>query len=67
MAQSAKPVQLNPKTLTAFDAYIYDAETEMQQALHVGESFLWSDFNSERAQRVRAGQVVAEFWSGRGL
>ena len=66
MAQIAKPVQLSPQTLTAFDAYIDDAEKEMQQTLHAGGSFLWSDLNSERAQRVHAGQVVAEFWSGRG-
>lgn len=65
MAQSAKPVQLNPQTLEAFDAYIHHAETAMQQTVHESGSFLWSDFNSERAQQVRAGQVVAQFWSGR--
>ena len=66
MAQSAQPVQLNPQTLAAFDAYIDDAETEMRQTLHEGGSFLWSDFNSGRAQEVRTGQVVAQFWAGRG-
>ena len=66
MAQSAKPVQLSPQTLAAFDAYIHRAETEMQQTLHESGSFLWSDFNAERAQEVRAGRVVAQFWSGRG-
>ncbi len=66
MAQSAKPVQLNPQTLQAFDAYIHHAETEGKQMLHESRSSLWSDFNSERAQQVRTGQVVAQFWSGRG-
>ncbi len=66
MAQSAKPVQLSPQTLEAFDAYIHHADTEMPQTLPEGGSFLWSDSNSERAQRVRAGQVVAQFWSDRG-
>ena len=66
MAQSAKPVQLSPQTLAAFDAYIHRAETEMQQNLHKSGSFLWSDSNPERAREVRAGRVVAQFWSGRG-
>lgn len=66
MAQSAKPVQLNPQTLEAFDAYIHRAETEMQQTLHESGAFLWSDLHSERARQVRAGRVVAQFWSGRG-
>lgn len=66
MAQSAKPVQLNSQTLAAFDAYIHHAETEAKQTLHESGLFLWSDLNSERAQQVRAGQVLAQFWSGRG-
>lgn len=66
MAQSTTPVQLSPQTLAAFDTYIHDAEAEMQQTLHESESFLWSGFNSERAKQVRTGQVIAQFWSGRG-
>ena len=66
MAQSAKPVQLSPQTLAAFDAYIHAAETEAKQTLPESGRFLWSDFNSQRAQQVRAGQVVAQFWSGHG-
>ncbi len=66
MAQSAKPVQLSPQTLAAFDAYIHDAETEMQPTLQKSGSFLWSDRNPERAQEVRAGRVVTQFWSGQG-
>lgn len=65
MAQSAKPVQLSPQTLAAFDAYIHHAETEMQQTLHQTDSFLWSGFNSE-VRQIRTGQVVAQFWSGPG-
>jgi hypothetical protein len=61
-----KPVQLNPGTLKAFDAYIHHAETEMEQTLHESGPFLWSDFNSERAQQVREGRVVAQFWAVRG-
>jgi hypothetical protein len=38
----------------------------MDQTLRGSGSFLWSDLNAERDRQVRAGQVVAEFWSGRG-
>ncbi|HET9307143.1 MAG TPA: hypothetical protein VFO46_14055 [Candidatus Sulfotelmatobacter sp.] len=66
MAQTVKPVQLNPQTLGAFDAYIRNAETEMEQTLHGGAPFLWSQQPPKRAQDVRRGKVVAQFWSGRG-
>ena len=66
MAQTATPVQLKPQTLTSFSAYICDAEAAMEQVLADGGPFLWSDVNSERAQQVREGQVVAQFWSGQG-
>ncbi|HXY14947.1 MAG TPA: hypothetical protein VEI01_02120 [Terriglobales bacterium] len=66
MVQTVKPVQLNPRTLEAFDAYIHHAETEMEQTLHGSGPFLWSQQTPERAQEVGRGQVVAQFWSGRG-
>jgi len=66
MAQTAQPVQLNPQTLEAFDAYIRQAETGMEQTLHGSGPFLWSQQPRERAQAVARGQVVAQFWSGRG-
>lgn len=66
MAHTAKPEPLNPATLEAFDSYIHEAETEMEQTLLGRGPFLWSDSNSERAQRVRGGEIVAQFWSGRG-
>jgi hypothetical protein len=66
MAQIATPAQLKTHTLTSFDVYTRDAEAAMEQALADGSPFLWSDVNSERAQQVRGGQVVAQFWSGHG-
>lgn len=66
MAQTATPIQLKPQTLTSFSAYISDAEAAMEQTLADGSPFLWSDVNLERAQQVRGGQVVAQFWSGHG-
>jgi len=66
MAQTVKPVQLEPRTLQAFDAYIRQAETEMEQTLHGTGAFLWSQQPPERAEDVARGKVVAQFWSGRG-
>ena len=66
MAQTVKPVKLNQQTLQAFDAYIRNAETEMEQASHGDAPFLWSQQLPERTQDVRQGKVVAQFWSGRG-
>jgi hypothetical protein len=66
MVHTVKPVQLNPSTLEAFDAYIRHAETEMEQTLHASEPFLWCQHMPERAQDVHRGKVVAQFWSGGG-
>jgi hypothetical protein len=37
MTQTAKPVQLNPRTLEAFNAYIQHAETKMEETLRFEE------------------------------
>jgi hypothetical protein len=66
MAQTAKPVQLKPQTVGAFDEYIREAEAAMEQTLHGKSPFLWSDINSKKAELVRGGQVVAQFWAGQG-
>lgn len=66
MAENPKTVQLKPRTLEAFDAYIREAETAMEETLHHSESFLWSDLDAEQAQQIRRGKIVAQFWSGRG-
>ena len=60
------PVQLKQQTLDSFSAYVRDAEGGMEQTLGDGSPFLWSDANSERAQQVQKGEVVAQFWSGHG-
>ena len=65
MALTVKPLQLNPKTLEAFDAYIRNTETEMEQSLQ-GSNFLWSQQTPERSQALDQGQVAAQFWPGEG-
>jgi len=66
MAQVANIVQLKPRTLQAFEAYIRDAETAMEPTLGGERPFLWSDTRSEISQQVSKGNIVAEFWSGSG-
>src|SRR5579864_2545622 len=66
MAQTARPVQLKPQTVEAFDEYIRETETSMEQRPLGIRPFLWSDLNSKRAELVRGGQVVAQFWAGQG-
>jgi hypothetical protein len=64
MTKTATPVQLKQQTLKDFSAYIRDTEAAMELTLGDGSRFLWSDVDSERAQQVRGGQIVAQFWSG---
>jgi hypothetical protein len=66
MAQTVKPVQLNPRTLQAFDAHIRQAEAEMEQTMRGKGPYLWSQQVPERARGVGRGEVVAQFWSCRG-
>lgn len=64
MMQAAKPIELKPQTVEAFDEYIREAEAVMEQRLNVGSTFLWSDLSVERSQQVQEGKVVAQFWAG---
>ncbi len=64
MAQTANIVQLKPRTLQAFETYIRDAEAAMEPTLRGERPFLWSDTNSDIAQRIGKGEIVAQFWSG---
>jgi hypothetical protein len=57
---------LKQQTLNSFSAYVRDAEAAMEQTLGDGGPFLWFDVDSERAQQVRGGKVLAQFWSGHG-
>ncbi len=66
MGPIAKPSQLKPQTLEAFQNHIHDAEVGMEETLHSAGKFLWSDTNPQRAEQVRAGRILAEFWAGRG-
>jgi hypothetical protein len=66
MPRSASKIQLNPETLKSFQEYVRAAEEAMEDNLRDERAFLWSDGDADRARRVRGGEIVAQFWSGRG-
>lgn len=65
MSQMPKHVELGRPTLEAFEAYIRAAEAEMERSLRGELPFLWVETDPEKAQRVLAGETVAECWSGK--
>ena len=66
MAQTAQPVELRPETLDRFNTYVNEAEAAMDGALQASAPFLWCEGKPETSQRVRDGDIVAQFWSGKG-
>jgi hypothetical protein len=64
MAAKTERVTLRPETLLAFDSYIENAETQMEETLHASESFLWSVRDPDRIRRRQQGEVLAQLWSG---
>lgn len=66
MAQTAQALALRPETLEHFGTYVKKAEAAMDGALQTSAPFLWSERSTETFQRLRNGQVVAQFWSGTG-
>ncbi|HVN06423.1 MAG TPA: hypothetical protein VMT86_18515 [Bryobacteraceae bacterium] len=65
MSEDVKSVRLNPETVLAFQTYVQEAETAMEQTV-AGGDFLWSDREPKRARQVRGGKIAAEFWHGKG-
>jgi len=49
---------LEPTTLKAWEEYIDSANTRMEQRLSNGIAFLWVDEETDRLQKVRAGEIV---------
>lgn len=66
MPQTASKVRLTQETLKSFQAYVREAEAEMEQTLTDAGPFLWSSAIPVRAERVRQGEILGEFFSGRG-
>jgi hypothetical protein len=66
MPRNIAKIQLSPETLKSFEVYVRDAEAGMEAALPEDQKFLWSDGDAKRAQQVRGGEIVAQFWAGSG-
>jgi len=65
MLRTPGEIRLNEETLKKFEVYIGDVEASMEETLRDGP-FLWFDTNPQKAQQIRGGQILAEFWSARG-
>ena len=55
-----KATDLKPETLRAWDDYVHQAQARTHQGVSGRTRFLWVDNTPELAERVRAGEVVAE-------
>jgi hypothetical protein len=64
MANTASVVQLKEESLAAFQSYIGEAESTMEQTLDGRAPFLWSDADPDRSRRVAKGDIPARLWAG---
>ncbi len=64
MVPTVKLVALQPETVRAFDKYIREAEEGIEQTLHTGGRFLWSDATPERIARREKGEILSQLWTG---
>jgi len=59
-------IELQPKTLQAWDEYIRVANSRMQARLDGRRPFLWADEAADRSTRLRRGEILVAPVSGRG-
>jgi hypothetical protein len=57
-AANSQAAELQPATLTAWNAYLKEADFQAQQRASGRMPFLWMDETPERAARVHRGDVV---------
>lgn len=62
MSQEIQPVQLQFETTQQFQAYVRDAETEMDRTEGESGSFLWARSMAANTKEIREGKVVAQYW-----
>src|SRR5690242_5381902 len=63
LALPATAAHLKPETVAAFDHYIRQTE----QHLDARKERLWADESPERAERVRAGELVVQPFHSKAL
>ncbi len=56
--QNLRAAELQQSTLTAWQTYLAEVDTHMQQRIAGKQTFLWADESADRAARVRRGEVV---------
>jgi len=66
VARIADSAELQPATLNAWNAYVSDTGSHIQQRAARGLPFLWVDESPDRAARVRRGDVVVAPVVGHG-
>ncbi|MFN7992952.1 MAG: hypothetical protein U0Q18_05100 [Bryobacteraceae bacterium] len=62
---ATQAADLRPETVQAFDRYVRETESHLDERLRPGARFLWSDDQTKRLSQVRSGQVVVELAGAR--
>jgi hypothetical protein len=58
LASAASGADLKQETLNAWDEYVRDAKSCMEERLHPDHQFLWVDQSPGRVRELRAGHIV---------
>jgi len=58
VAKPAHSAELQPATMAAWQQYVRSADARMQARLDTDKPFLWIDETTDRARRVRGGEIV---------
>ena len=66
VAQVTRAAELQPATLTAWNAYVDDADSHAQERASGHLPFFWMDESPDRAARVRRGEVLVAPVVGHG-
>ena len=64
--QTIRAAELQPATLTAWNAYVEEADSHAQERASGRLPFFWMDESPERAARVRRGEVIVAPLVGHG-
>ena len=66
VARPSHSTELQPATIAAWQDYVRSADIRMQARLDTDKRFLWIDETTDRARRVRRGEIVVMPMAGQG-
>jgi hypothetical protein len=66
VAKPAHSTKLQPATIAAWQGYVRSADIRMRARLDTDKPFLWIDEMTDRARRVRRGEIVVMPVAGQG-